>query len=103
MLRLTLEELGHTVVEAPDGRAALVPGLASSADIVLVDIFMPEREGLETINGLRSSNPALRIVAMTGGGRHGAYDLLDVATGLGATRALKKPFSRAELIRALTD
>ena len=102
-LRLNLEGFGHTVVEAGDGREAMEVLRSVSADVVVTDLVMPEREGLETILELRRHRPGLPIVAMSGGGRIAPGVNLSVALRLGAKRVLVKPFPVAELIRAVAD
>jgi CheY-like chemotaxis protein len=102
-LRLNLEGLGHRVVEAGDGREAMVILRSVGADVVVTDIVMPEKEGLETIVELRRQWPELPIVAMSGGGRVAPGLSLLAAQHLGARRVLAKPFPVAELDRAITE
>lgn len=71
--------------------------------MVLLDILMPEREGLETISALRRLNPQVKIIAMSGGGQTGAMDFLHVAMALGAQHTLHKPFTRQTLLEAVHD
>jgi len=62
------------------------------------DILMPEKEGIETIRDLKRDHPALKIIAISGGGQSGSMDFLDMARALGADEALQKPFRRAQLV-----
>lgn len=72
-------------------------------DIVIVDILMPDKEGLETIREIRTRYPQTRVLAISGGGRvSGAY-YLDVARRLGATATLAKPFTRQVLLDQLSE
>ena len=73
------------------------------ADLVLVDIFMPEMDGFEVIRALRTQVPLPPIVAMSGGGPTRLGDVLAIAATLGATRTLRKPFTSRELVDALRD
>lgn len=99
MLHHVLAEAGYEVVEAADGSEAIKLVQVRSFDLVLCDLFMPKKEGLETIKGLRSRYPALPIVAMSGGAaKLPATGLLSVALTLGATAAIQKPFSVQELL-----
>jgi CheY-like chemotaxis protein len=104
LLRLQLEAGGHEVLEAPDGLAGLRLHQERPTDVILCDLLMPEKEGLETIRELRRAAPA-RVVAMSGDGPPlAALDpagLLRTARLLGADAALAKPFSGLELLLAL--
>lgn len=101
-LEAMLLELGFEVVSAPDVKTAFKLMAEQPCDVAIVDILMPDRDGLEFIMEARRVQPGLRIVAMTGGGRLGADALLRMADGLGADRTLVKPFSASELKLALT-
>jgi CheY-like chemotaxis protein len=101
MLRITLTGMGHVVLEARNGREGLAIPPHIQADVVLTDIIMPEKEGLETIIAMRHTRPGARIVAMSGGGRGTATDYLMLAQKLGASAILAKPFSDDELTAAL--
>jgi len=101
MLRLTLVRLGHTVDEAKDGAQAWTKFQAQPADLVIMDLIMPEKEGLETIRQFRKNRVAVKILAISGGGRVDARDMLTVARQFGADAALPKPFSNEELAQAL--
>ncbi len=97
-----LERAGHTVVTATNGFKALTAVEAGVFDLVITDIIMPGKEGLETIIELRRRHPLLKIIAMSGGGQVGAWSYLELAEKLGALHALEKPFNEAELIAAVT-
>jgi CheY-like chemotaxis protein len=103
MLRLMLTKMGHVVREARDGQAAVEMCGQEVPDLVLTDIVMPGQEGLETIFTLRHSNPSLKIIAMSGGGRISSGDYLQIAKSLGAKRVLAKPFSSEELSAAIGE
>lgn len=91
-VRQTLELAGHTVVEASNGRDGIDMFKAHKPDLVVTDLIMPEMEGIETIAQLRRAQADLRIIAMSGGGRTGNMNFLDMAERLGASRILGKPF-----------
>ncbi|HSI09645.1 MAG: response regulator [Rariglobus sp.] len=96
-----LEDAGHTVVTASDGHRALVAVKAGGIDLVITDIIMPRKEGIETIVELRTNYPLLKVIAMSGGGRVGALSYLEVAEKLGALHTLEKPFNAATLLAAV--
>ena len=98
-----LEAAGYQVFEAGDGVAGLRVHREQSPDLVLVDLFMPEMDGLEFIRKLRVECPDAMIVAMSSGGRMGSPDMLAAAAVFGAARTLQKPFDPRALLTALRD
>jgi len=102
-LRVILEAAGYTVLDAADGEAGLRVYREQGADLVLVDLFMPERDGLEVIQALRAMIPQPKTIAMSGGGRIGARDMLTAAAALGAARTLRKPFESRDLLAAIRE
>lgn len=98
-LKGVLEFGGHGVEVAPDGREGLRKFRGSPFDLVVLDMLMPEKEGLETLRELRQESPGVRVIAISGGGRFGAQECLVLAAKLGATRTLEKPV-RAEVLLA---
>jgi len=101
MLQLTLTRMGHTVEEAHNGAQAWAKFQAQPADLVIMDLIMPEKEGLETIREFRKNRVAVKILAISGGGRVDARDMLSIARQFGADYVLAKPFSNTELAAAL--
>jgi len=103
-LRLILERAGYEVRLAPDGMRALELQRVAPADVLITDIFMPDRDGLETITAFRREFPATRIVAMSGGGVRVDGELyLEIAGVAGADVMLTKPFDPGALLQALND
>lgn len=96
-----LQEIGCEVLKAADADSGLKMIEAEAPDALVVDILMPDRDGLNLIMDLRPRLESLRVVAITGGGRIGAGPVLQMAQGLGAHAALAKPFSTDELKSAL--
>ncbi|HEX5544293.1 MAG TPA: response regulator [Nitrospira sp.] len=93
LIRETLEQAGYEVEEARDGKEALDRYRARSTDLVIMDILMPDQDGLEAIMALRQEFPDTRVIAMTGGSDTiGVLNFLDVAKMFGARRTLRKPF-----------
>jgi CheY-like chemotaxis protein len=103
MLRRTLEGQGHEVEEAANGLLGIASFQRDPADLIITDIYMPEKEGLETIIELKASHPEVRIIAISGGSRDMDLDFLPVAQKLGAIKTLAKPIERADLIRAVNE
>ena len=101
-IRVVLESAGYEVIEAADGDAGLRLHREPGADLVVVDLFMPERDGLEVIRAVRAEAPQAKIIAMSGGSSL-QLDLLDAATAFGASRALWKPFAPAMLLATVRE
>jgi CheY-like chemotaxis protein len=101
MLHETLERFGYEVVVAVNGREALDRYREQPADLVLTDVIMPDKEGLETIREIRRQWPDARIIAMSGGGRTGPDNYLKIARNMGAAEVLSKPFSNRDLLNAI--
>jgi CheY-like chemotaxis protein len=95
----TLKQAGYHVTEARDGKEALQQYRLAPADLIIMDILMPNQDGLETTVTLRREFPNVKIIAITGGSDMiGVLNFLDVAKMLGAHRALQKPFEMQALL-----
>jgi len=103
LLFLALVHVGHTVVEARNGREGLELFRQGGVDLVITDIVMPEKEGFEVLMKIRKKNPALKIIAISGGGLHNAAHYLQTAKLLGAAKVLAKPFSNETLMAAVNE
>ncbi len=103
MLRLTLSHFGHTVIEARNGKEGLDLFPNAGADLVITDIVMPEKEGIEVLMVLLKVKPTVKIIAMSGGGRGSAADYLRIASQLGAAKVLTKPFLNETLMAAINE
>ena len=101
MLGEVLRRAGYEVQEACDGLEAGKLYRSHPADLVITDLVMPGKEGLEMIMELRQSYPEARIIAMSGGGRNSSGDYLRMAKMFGAQRVLDKPFSHQEILDAV--
>jgi DNA-binding NtrC family response regulator len=102
-LRTALEKAGHQVAEARDGNQGMKVFAEVRPDLVLTDIIMPDREGIEMIREMRSLDPDVPIIAMSGGGSVGGDLFLELAARLGATRTLSKPIRNADLVAAVDE
>jgi two-component system chemotaxis response regulator CheY len=102
-LRRMLEGAGHEVTEAEDGAAGLKAVKAQRPDLVVTDIYMPGKEGIETIRELRQIVPGLKIIAISGSSWSSGHDALSSAKLLGADRTLPKPFRKEQLLASIRD
>ena len=93
-----LSERGYHVAEAIDGNAGLEALGRETFDLVVLDILMPGREGLETIREIRKKWAALPVLAISGGSLYGGYDFLQMASDFGASDTMAKPFLDNEFI-----
>lgn len=103
LIREILERGGHTVFEADNGVAGLRKMAEETVDIVVTDIIMPDKDGLETITDLRKSYPEVRIIAISGGGRRVNRDYLPTAQAFGADLVLYKPFRPQDVMDAIDE
>jgi CheY-like chemotaxis protein len=103
-IEMVLVRAGHEVTTAHEGGAGIAAFAAGAFDLVLVDLFMPGIEGLETIRLLRERRPEVPIVAMSGfmaREERPSPDYLNMANKLGANATLAKPFRPQQLLRAV--
>ena len=101
LLRNYLEDRGYRVSVAHDGRQALDLFEQRQADLIITDIFMPEKDGLEVISALRKKRPEIPIIAMSGGNPTNKQDVLHIAKSLGAARIMDKPIELRELLATI--
>lgn len=100
-MRMVLETAGYQVDEAESGEEAADLMAAKSYDLLIVDIVMPRKGGVETILDARTQFPNLPILAISGGGPAGRLDRLDAARRFGADAALTKPFTEDRITRCV--
>lgn len=103
MIKKMLEKAGHEVDIALNGREGMVLFEKNKPDLLITDIIMPEKEGLETIIELRKKYPDLKIIAISGGGRIGPDGYLPGAKLLGANAVFTKPLMQKEFMQAVAD
>lgn len=101
--RRYLQRAGYHVSVAADGNEAINSINSQPVDLVITDIFMPRKGGLETIREIRKRRPELKIIAISGGGFFAPEILLELGLRFGASRILEKPFRGSELLAALEE
>ena len=102
MIKKMLEKEGHEVDIALNGREGMELFEKNKPDLLITDIIMPEKEGLETILELRKKYPELKIIAISGGGRIRPEGYLPGAKLLGADMTFQKPLIQKEFIEAIS-
>lgn len=102
LLSQILQRDGHEAVEAADGAQGLSLTAKQRFDIVITDILMPGKEGVEVISTLRKCFPDTKVIAISGGGRVNATHYLETAHKFGADRSISKPFYKQQILDAIT-
>jgi len=102
-LQVMLERAGYETDEASDGKQAMRRQREEPADLIIMDLIMPEKDGLETIMEILKDTPAAKIIAISGGGRQLPGNLLLTAQLLGAAEVFSKPINRVELLDAISE
>ena len=103
LLRAILEREGYRVEDASDGDVGIKQYRKNPTDLVITDLIMPNKEGIETIRDLRREFPNVKIIAVSGGGRIGPDSYLKMARGVGALRTLNKPINRRTLLKTIGE
>ena len=101
VLYQALAMAGYDVVAAADGEEALAAYAAAPADLIITDLLMPRKDGVETIRGLRRQHPAAKVIAVTAA--RGRFNRLTAARHAGAHHTLLKPFGMSDLLAAVRD
>lgn len=97
-LNILLTKAGYEVIQASDGFEAVRLWRDRGGDLVITDLHMPQKDGIETIIELLSHTPGIRIIAMSGGGQTKRLDLLGNMALLGSVLTIEKPFTLAEMM-----
>ena len=100
-LHLLLSKAGYEVIQASDGSEAVRLWREHGGDLVITDLHMPEKDGIQTIVELLSHTPGIRIIAMSGGGQTKRLNLLGNMALLGSILTIEKPFTLDEMITAV--
>ncbi len=103
MLRSALQRKDYTVLEADNGKEALINFKPGVTDLVVTDLLMPEEDGLKVIMQMREMKPGIKVIAISGGGKAGPGSYLDMAKTLGADSVFPKPFSVNDLVSRIED
>jgi CheY-like chemotaxis protein len=104
LMQIMLGHAGYAVDVAADGAAGLEAQRVRPADLVITDIFMPNQDGLETIEQLRREFPKVKVIAISGGGKLAKSNgYLLTAHEIGADVVLSKPFDHDKLLQAIRD
>lgn len=98
-----LKRAGYGVITAADGRQALREIESRSVDLVVCDLIMPEKEGIETITEIRQKQPGLSIIAISGGGKINPKTYLDITLKIGAVATMTKPIDADQLKTMVRD
>lgn len=98
---MMLEAAGYTVMAAEDGIQAPKLLATNPVQVIITDLLMPERDGLEFITEVRKKFPGIKIIAMSGGGHIARDSYLRIAKNFGAHYLLEKPFSQAGVLGAI--
>ncbi|MFC1747289.1 response regulator [Pseudomonadota bacterium] len=104
LVRKILTKDGHDVMEAENGQIACDMFSSADIDLIVTDLVMPEKNGIEMIMEIKRLNPNVKVIAISGGiGFSGQIDLLSVASLLGAKHIIKKPFGVEDIRNAVND
>lgn len=101
MLTKFLERNGYEVIEAANGNDGIKLYYDHHPDLVITDLIMPEKEGLETIRELKKINPNVQIIAISGGGSNDPAMYLEFASQFGALHTFKKPIKNETLLSTI--
>ncbi len=103
MLCFVLKEAGYEVVEAPNGKKGTDVYNSEQIDLVVTDIFMPEKEGVETVIELVETYPDIKIIAISGGGTQHSIEYLDQIKHFGVKKTFEKPFEMTEFLASIEE
>ena len=98
LLKEKIEKQGYNIIEASNGKEGIDLYHKNNIDLIITDLIMPEKEGIETIIELRKENSNIKIIAISGGGYFNPEDYLEAAEGLGAIKTFMKPIKYDKLI-----
>ena len=98
-----LEREGYETMNASNGKEGIKLYRENPADLIITDLIMPEKEGIETIMELRRDFRDVKIIAMSGGGKIDSDTYLQIAKTLGAIGTLAKPFYQNEVLKVIQE
>jgi CheY-like chemotaxis protein len=103
MLKISLMARKYTILEASNGKEALLRFKPLITNMVITDLIMPDEDGLKVIMKIKEINPSIKVIAISGGGKAGPGNYLNLAKALGADEVFPKPFSVNELIKKIEE
>lgn len=103
VLKDILEREGYEIVAASDGNDGIKIHQENPADLIITDLIMPEKEGIETIMELQRDFKDVKIIAMSGGGKIDPNTYLQIAKTVGAVETLAKPFDLKKLLKTVQE
>lgn len=103
VFKRVLELVGHEVFDTQDARVGLKACKEQNFDLIITDMVMPEYSGINTIMDILRDYPAMKIIAVSGGGAVAANRYLAIAKDIGAHLVLSKPVSKDKLLKAVTE
>lgn len=98
-----LEKNNFTVLLAENGISGEQKAFELKPDLIITDIVMPDKEGVEFIKSIREKDTVTPIIAVSGGNRVNAYSYLSMTKKLGANAILAKPFSNSEILKTINE
>ena len=101
LIKEIVQNAGHSALCATNGKEGLDAYRQHDIDLVITDIVMPQKDGVEAIREIRNHDPEASVIAITG--YRGQFNRLPAAEYVGAQKTLVKPFSQKELIAAVDD
>jgi CheY-like chemotaxis protein len=103
MLKTALRRKDHVVIEAENGKEALIHFKPGVTDMVITDLIMPDEDGLKVIMKIRELKKGIKVIAISGGGKAGPGSYLNLAKALGADAVYSKPFSINDIILKIEE
>ncbi|MBT4269172.1 MAG: response regulator [Deltaproteobacteria bacterium] len=103
MLERMLKQVGYDVLAASNGNEGLKLYHQDQVDLVITDIFMPEKEGIQTVMELKEINPDVKIIAISGGGSLERLEYLKSTIDFGVHKTFEKPFVTKEFLAAIAE
>jgi DNA-binding response OmpR family regulator len=102
-LESVLQRAGHETMTAANGREGVQVFRSAQFDLVITDIIMPEKDGIETIMDMKREQRELKVLAISGGGRAEPDNYLESARLLGADATMKKPFTHQDMLATVRE